>query len=155
MSDISNVSVTNGIERFKKNRAKVWLNRNNRSTLVSRLFSLGLFEDPNAYKNNDDHNLARLRTCLYADALYDGEARRRDVKGTKTRKDPALGKLQKLLKAARVEAVELDLARSAMSISAHAHPPAAMPPSGAEPVPQNVDDPRPYSPTMPEHPPSA
>ena len=154
---------TKGIEAFKKSRAKVWLKRNNRSTLVSRLFASGRFEAPDAFGPTNekiDFNIARLRTCLYADALYDGEARRRDVKGNQRgKKDPALTKLQKLLKEAREEAVERDLLRSAMPrgfvttdggaafMCTDAPPPQSCPPS---PV-YSASPTRPYSPTMPEY----
>ena len=119
MSNHSTILETKGIERFKKSRARVWRNRNNRSTLVSRLFAHGQFEAPDAFdptNKNIDWNIARLRTCLYADALYDEEARRRDVKGTTVKRNPELTKLQKLLKVARAEAVERDLIASAMVV---------------------------------------
>ena len=153
---------TKGIEKFKESRAKVWRNRNNRATLVSRLFAAGKFEAPDAFSPTNmkiDYNIGRLRTCLYADALYDGEARRRDTKGNAAKKDPALTKLQKLLKVAREEAVERDLLRSAMPsgfvtsaggaafMCTDVPPPESCPPS---PV-YSASPPRPYSPTMPEH----
>ena len=160
MSDITTTVATKGIERFKKSRAKVWLKRNNRSTLVSRLFADGLFEAPDAFGPTNekmDFNLARLRTCLYADALYDGEARRRENKGSGIKKDPALGKLQKLLKTARAKAVERDLLRSAMSIceAVPVHVCQVTPEPGSCPSSPAYSASPPYSPTMPEYVPEA
>ena len=160
MSNITTTVATKGIERFKKSRAKVWLKRNNRSTLVSRLFASGRFEAPDAFgptNEKADFNLARLRTCLYADALYDGEARRRDVKGSGVKKDPALTNLQKLLKTARAEAVERDLLRAAKSIceAVPAHVCQVTPEPGSCPPSPVYSASPPYSPTMPEYVPKA